>query len=372
MDVIQVQPGDRKRLRQFVQFPFDLYRGAPGWSPESLVRDQYRQFDPDRHPFYAHSSAVFFLAVRGDRVVGRVAGINNRLFNEHRSSRTAFFGLLEFEDDPSVVAGLLGTVESWARSQGLDRLEGPRGLLGFDGGVRIEGFEQGPVLGVPYSHPYYDRRLRDAGLVPEEDFRTGWLRTETSIPDGIFTLADRVRERGTYRVHRFTSRRALRAWVPRITAAYLAAAAGLETFYPPSDTEVEDLVSTVLRVAEPRGISLVLAGDDVVGFLFSYPNLAPALRRSRGRLFPLGWWHLLSGRSRATWYCINGLGLHPDHRGRGANALLYARLAHTAEELGWEGGHVLQVATTNVASMKDMEKLATMWTITTRRYAASL
>lgn len=372
MDIVQVLPGDKVRAKQFMRLPYRLYADAPQWAPETFRRDQLRQLDPRKHPYYEHSEAAFFLAMEGGDVVGRIGVLNNRRSNDHRNTKTAFFGFAEFVDDPQVVNGLLQSARSWARTKGLRTMEGPRGLLGFDGSIRVDGFDIGPVLGAPFNFPYYDARLQEAGLVPEEDFLSGRIATSASIPDAIFAIADRVLARGAYRLQTFSSRSELRSWVPAIRDAYLASVSELASFYPPTDQEIADLVDTLMRIANPRGISLVMAEEAIVGFLFSYPNMAPALRKASGRLLPTGWYHLLRARSREPWYCINGLGLLPEHRGRGGNALLYAQIARTAADLQWAGGLVLQVASSNAASLRDMEKLETEWTTRHRRYTMDL
>jgi GNAT superfamily N-acetyltransferase len=370
--IIEIAGDDRARVRSFVEFPYRLYADHPGWAPDGLISDQFRQLDRSAHPFHRHSEAAFFLAESGGEVVGRISAIDNRRFNDYQGTATAFFGHFESIDDADVAGALVQRAAEWARGRGLTAVTGPRGLLGFDGSVMVEGFDTSPVLGVPYNPPYYDAHLKAAGLEPEEDFVTGYILEAVSIPDAIYAIADKVAEKGSYEIKRFGSRRELARWVPAIKEAYLTSVAELASFYPPTNEDIDDLIGTVLRIANPKGISLVLHRGSVVGFLFSYPNLAPALRAAKGRLLPLGWYRLLRARSAEKWYCVNGLGLLPDHRGRGANAMLYATLARTATELGWEGGHILQVAAGNAASIKDMEKLATVWTARHRRYRMEL
>ncbi|NND85346.1 MAG: GNAT family N-acetyltransferase [Acidimicrobiia bacterium] len=370
--VVEVASDDRAGVRAFVDFPHRLYVDHPGWAPDGLRSDHLRQLDRSSHPFHRHSEAAFFVAEVDGSVVGRISAIDNRLFNQYQGTSTGFFGHFEAVDDADVVAELVQRATDWARHRGLTAVTGPRGLLGFDGSVMVEGFETAPVLGVPYNAPYYDAHLKAAGFEEEEDFVTGYILESVSIPDAIYAIADKVAEKGSYEIKRFTSRRELSRWVPAIKEAYLTSVAELASFYPPTDEDIDDLIGTVLRIANPKGISLVLHRGSVVGFLFSYPNLAPALRAVGGRLLPFGWYRLLRARSTEKWYCVNGLGLLPEHRGRGANAMLYATLARTATELGWAGGHILQVAAGNAASIKDMEKLATVWTARHRRYRMAL
>lgn len=373
MRVRRLPRGDRRAAAAFVDLPYRLNAEHPQWAPDGLYREQYRRMDPARHPFYEHSEADFFVAEADGRVVGRIAAIENRRFNAYKGATEAFFGYLEFEDDQTIAEALLASAGEWARRRGLDTLSGPRGLLGFDGSVLVDGFELPAVVGVPWNPPHYGPSIERAGATPDEDYLSGFMSTEIAIPEAVMRLADRVLEKGTYSLKSFASRRDLARWAPRIKDAYLASVAELDSFYPPTDAEIDDLLGTVLSIADPRGIKLVLAGDEIAGFLFCYPDLAPALRATGGRLWPLGWWTLLRSRRAAERYCINGLGMLPEHRGRGGNAVLYTAITRSAAgELAIEGAEVVQVAEHNLASFKDMEKIGTRWQKRHRRYRMAL
>jgi GNAT superfamily N-acetyltransferase len=369
-----IEGSHRPDVATFADLPARLNADAPQWAPEGLRRDWFRRLDRDRHPFYGHSDAQFFLAESpGGEVLGRVAAIENRRFNEHKGTATGFFGYLEVADDPEVTRVLLAAVAEWASGRGLDSLSGPRGMLGFDGSVLVEGFEYPAVVGVPWNKPHYGPAIEAEGFSAEDDYLSGFMSTEISIPDAVFSLADRVVEKGAFALKGFASTRELRAWAPRIKDAYLASVAGLDSFYPPTDDELDDLLGTILAIADPRGVKLVMAGDEIAGFLFCYPDIAPALRRSGGRLLPTGWARLSWARTHSSRYCINGLGMLPEHRGRGGNAVLYAAIARTArDEIGMEGAEVVQVASHNIASIKDMGRLGTTWTKRHRRYRRPL
>lgn len=369
----RIGPASRRDAAAFADLPERLNADAPQWAPDGLRREWFRRLDPAKHPFYTHSEAEWFLAEDASgAVVGRVAAIENRLYNRHKGTKEAFFGYLEMVDDPDLTRQLLDTVTEWAQARGLETLSGPRGLAGFDGSVLVEGFEHPAVVAVAWNKPHYGPAIEAAGFEAEEDYLSGFIRSDVSIPDAVYAIADRVLEKGTFELKAFTTTRDLRAWAPRIKDAYMASVATLDSFYPPTDAEIDDLLGTILMIADPRGIKLVLADGEIAGFLFCYPDVAPALRRTRGRLLPFGWATLLRARTGSERYCVNGLGMLPEHRGRGGNAVLYAAIARTAREVGFEGGEVVQVAAHNAASMRDMEKLDTVWTKRHRRYRKTL
>lgn len=70
-------------LMTFIRFPWEIYKGDQYWVPP-LIKDQLVKFGPD-HPFRSHSDMIFFLAYKGEKVVGRIVGIIDHHYIEfHR------------------------------------------------------------------------------------------------------------------------------------------------------------------------------------------------------------------------------------------------------------------------------------------------
>ena len=357
-----VDTADRRDVRRFVDLPHRLFAEEPRWAPPGLRRDAIRQLDRERHPFYEHSDAAFFLAERDGRPVGRIAALENRLFNRHHGSRTGFFGHFDSVDDRTVSDPLFEAALGWMRTHRLDSAFGPRGVSGIDGSLLVDGFEHPAVLGVPWTPPHYVDLVRAAGFDVAKRYVSGWFSGDHVYDPRIPRVARRAADRGGYRTKGFTTRRELRRWAPRILPVFLESMRDLETFYPPSARELDETIRTVLTIADPRGIHLVLRDDEVVGFLLSYPDLAPELRRSRGRLLPWGWLRILTARTTRREYAINGLGLLPHHRGGGANALLYMGIFDgLIGSVGISRAEVVQVAADNVRSREDMNALGVTW-----------
>ena len=248
--------------------------------------DIRRAMDRRRHPFYRRGDAGFFLAIDGDRTLGRVAVIENRASNEYRDRSDAFFYYFDADNDPSVASALFGTAADWARERGLTRLVGPKGMLPMEGfGVLVDGYEHLPALAVPYNHPYYGGLLESAGFVKETDFVSGRLSIdEHEIPQHFLELADAVAESAGYEIKTFRSRRELRKWIPRIAAVYNRTFAGNWEFWPLSDEEAHSVLKQVATVADPRHIMMLLCHGDLVGHMFIIPNISGAFQKIGGRL----------------------------------------------------------------------------------------
>ena len=372
MRVRPIDLGLRRDVWQFVNFPFSLYRDCPLWVPP-LVSEARNNLNRQKHPFYQHSSAQFYLAESQGQLVGRIAVMDNRRANNYRQTQTAFFGFFESVDDQAAALALFEAAFDWARQRGLKRIIGTRGLIGTDGGgVLVEGFEHRPALGIPYNFSYYDDLIQAAGFEKDTDHLSGYARGDHILPERIERIAERLRRRNNLWVKSFTSKGEMRQFIPRVTQVHRQAFAGTHTFYPPSEAEMSVIAETLISIADPRLIKLAMKGDDVIGFIFAYPDISAGIQKARGRLIPLGWYHLLHERKRTDWVNVNGVGLLPAYQGSGANTLLYAELAKSISALGFKHVDVVQVNETNFASRSDMEAIGVTWYKRHRSYCRDL
>ena len=158
IDIRPIDTSNRRDVKRFLDFPFQLYRHVPQWVPP-FASDAKRMLDRKKHPFYQHSAAEFFIAQEADRVVGRIAVLDHRPYNEWNHSSTAFFYLFEVENNREAAQGLFEAAIEWARARGLTQIYGPKGFSVLDGmGLLVKGFEHRPALGISYN-PRLLRRL---------------------------------------------------------------------------------------------------------------------------------------------------------------------------------------------------------------------
>jgi hypothetical protein len=361
----------RADRRRFVSFPHRLYRDEPFWVPP-MRSDEMRALDR-HHPFYRHSEAAFFVVEDEGEIVGRIGVFEHRPANEFHGSTAAFFGYFESVADPAVAGALTETAEVWARDRGLDTLIGPKGLLPSDGhGILVDGFDHPAVLGVGYNHRYYDDLLHGVGFESAADYLSGQLDVSHEIPDQVFALADAAMAEGGYTLKTFTTKRQLRPWILQLGRMYNDAMSSNWEYVPVDEVEIEAMAQQLLPVADPRLIALLMHDDDVAGYLLIIPDISDALRACRGRLLPLGWARVLREIRTTTRVNILAMGLVPEHRGVGANLIIYSALARGAQQHRFEGAEVVQVETGNTPMMRNLETLGVPWTKRHRMYRRSL
>ncbi|MCS6906887.1 MAG: hypothetical protein RML93_03275 [Anaerolineales bacterium] len=372
MKIVKIDLDNREWVRRFIAFPFRLYRSCPYWVPP-LWEEMEKNLDPHRHPFYEHSQAEYFLALDGNEVVGRVGVQENRRHNHFRRTKDAIFCFFDSVEDESVSQALFEAVFDWSRRRGLERVIGPKGLLGSQaGGVLVEGFDHLPALSIPYNYSYYHRLITAAGFEKETDHLSGYLHVNHQLPERILRLAERVRQKRRFWVKNFTSKREMRRWIPTVARVYAEAFARNYSFVPPTEKELAMIAHSILSIVDPPLVKVVMKGENLIGFLIAYRDISRGLQRARGKIFPLGWFWLLLEKRRTKWLNVNGAGLLPEYWGSGANVLLYTELEKTVRQYPFEHVEVVQVDERNLASKSDMEAIGVTWYKRHRNYQRAL
>lgn len=359
ISVEKIDTASKAQVQRFVNIPYRLYVGCPQWVPP-LLMDARLFLNRRKHPFYEHSDADFFIAVRDGRDAGRIAALENRRFNEYHSTRQAQFYLFECEDDQEVAAALFERVFEWARARGLDRVVGPKGFSPFDGyGLQVEGFERRQMMTMMnYNYEYYPRLVEALGFEKEVDFVSCYLNMETfRVSERIHRIAERVRRRKNLTVHNFHKKRELQEWANRIGKTYNETFVENWEYYPLTEREIKFVVDELMMVANPRLIKIITHKEDVVGFVFGFPDVSAALQRARGRLLPWGIFDLLLDVRRTDWISLNGAGILPQFQGLGGNALLYSEMEKTVREFNFQHAELTQVAETAVQMRRDLENV---------------
>jgi len=356
MDIVPIDPNQRKPRREFLELPFRVYAGFPEWVPP-LASDAQLMLDTRKHPFYKHSRAAFFLACDRGRTVGRLAVLDHRLYNEFNHTREAFFYLFECEQDLEAAKGLFEAGSAWARERGLTVLSGPRGFTALDGsGLLVKGFEYRPAFGMLYNPPYYAALLEACGFVRSYDSVSGYLDGNMEFPPRIHELSERIQQRRGLHIARYTSRKDLRALIPKLKDLYNGALAGTEGNVPLTDEEVDTIASQLLWFADPKLVKIVMKGDQPVGFLLAYPDVSLALQKTRGRLYPFGWLTLLLELRRTDFLNVNGAGLIEEYRGSGGTAILFSEMFKSVKEGGrFRHGEAVQIGTDNDRMQREMQ-----------------
>jgi hypothetical protein len=327
----KVDTGNKIQVKRFVQYYYDLYKNCRQWVPP-LFMDAYLPLNRKKHPFFEHSDADFFLALRDGEVVGRICAGVNKLFNDYHKTKKSQFYFFDSENDQQTADALFNAVFDWSKARDLDTVVGPKGLSPFDGyGIQVEGFDHRQMMTMmTYNYDYYPRLVESLGFEKEVDFVSCYLPSDAfAIPERVERIAQRVLQRGNMWVKHFKSKRELVGWAQRIGRTYNKTFINNWEYYPFTQGDVDYAVQNVFMVADHRLIKLIMHGEDIVGFLFAFPDASAALQRAKGHLFPFGIIDLLIEMKRTKTVSGNGMGVLPEFQGTGGNALLYYEMGKT-------------------------------------------
>ncbi|HET9915283.1 MAG TPA: hypothetical protein VFQ13_25560, partial [Anaerolineales bacterium] len=260
LTIEKVDTDNKSQIKRFVDVPYRLYKNCPQWVPPLYI-DAYLPLNRKKHPFFEHSEADFFLAVRDGEVVGRICAGINRLFNECHQVKKAQFYFFDAVNDLEVARCLFDTAVAWAKERGMDTIIGPKGLSPFDGyGILVEGFEHRQMMTMMnYNYDYYPKLVEALGFEKEVDFVSCYLPSHAfQIPERIERIAKHALERGNLWVKQFKSKRELVQWAPRIGYAYNKAFIENWEYYPFTEGDVMYAVNNVFMIANPRMIKLIM------------------------------------------------------------------------------------------------------------------
>ncbi|HWS22857.1 MAG TPA: GNAT family N-acetyltransferase [Anaerolineales bacterium] len=361
MLIIQkIDKDNKKQVNQFIQIPFDMYKNCEQWVPPILI-DAYAQLNPKKHPFYEHSEADFFIALMDNKPVGRIGVFENRHFNEYHQTKEADFYFFDSIDNQEVADALFNTAEDWAINRGLTSMVGPKGMGPLDGyGILIFGHEHRQTMNMlNYNYPYYQKLVENHGYHKEVDFVSCFLPADQfKIPDRVAHIAERALERGELEIKPFKNKREMLEWAPRIGEAYNRSFVHNWEYFPFTPREIDFVVESIMTVADHRLIKIITHAEEVVGFLFAFPDISAAMKRANGKIFPFGLIDMILEMRRTKTVAVNGIGILPKFQGHGGNAILYTEMGKTLESFN-QFNHVemSQVAETTEQMRADLKNL---------------
>jgi ribosomal protein S18 acetylase RimI-like enzyme len=310
-------------LKTFIKFPFQLYSNNKYWVPP-LIREEIKNFSRDKNPAFEFCESSLWLAFRNNKIVGRVAGIINRRYNEKVGKNIARFGYIDFIDDDEVSAKLFHCMENWANEKGCTSIHGPLGFTDMDPeGMLVEGFEELGTIATIYNFPYYPSHVEKLGYKKDIDWIEYELLTPKSIPDKVEKLAKAVAERYSLKVLEVNNQKQLLPYAHEIFHVLNSAYENIYGFVPLTESQIDLYVKQYFGFIKPGFVPVILNDkNEVVGFGITMPSLSKAFQKAKGKLFPFGFIHILIAikkNKRADLYLT---GVRPDYQDKGVNAMM--------------------------------------------------
>ena len=319
----------KRDLKAFVHFPNALYKGNSFYVPQIESMDRDTLMPTKNHAFEVCEGKYWLAYNEKNEVVGRVAGIVNKRYNEKTGEKVCRFGWIDFIDDREVSKALMDTVESYAESKGMGTMSGPTGFLEFDAaGVLVEGFDQLPTAYGKYNAPYYEQHLLDLGYAKEVDYVEYLIKVPEVIPERYARMAELVSIKNSLHEASVSNRAELMPYLDDVFRCLNSAYAQLHGFSELTPGQCEDLKKQFVTNINVDYVSIVLDADEhVVGFGVALPSLSKAMQKANGSLFPLGWYHMLKALKQNDTIDLLLIAIEEKYKNKGVNAMIFHKFA---------------------------------------------
>ena len=337
MEVLIKEVTTKKELRKFVKFNIELYKDCPYHVP-GLIDEEMMTLSRDKNPAFEIAEAIYFLAYKENRIVGRIAGIINHRNNETYHKKNARFGFVDFIDDAEVADELFGAVERWAKEKGMELIHGPLGFTDLDHeGMLIEGFDRLGTMAALFNFPYYPVHLERMGYTKDLDWKEYIIYIPDEVPEKHARIGEIVRKKYGLKTIKFKRRKDIWPYAQRIFDTLNQAYAHLYGYTALTPKQIDYYVKMYIPMLRLDLITVIIREEDdaVAGFAITLPNLSRALQKAKGRMLPFGFIHLLKALyAKPKVVDLYLMGVLPEYLNKGVNALVFTDLIPVYNKVG--------------------------------------
>ncbi len=363
---------NKKDRRQFVDFPYRHYKDDKHWVAP-LKMEQKKLIDTEKNSFYNNADIALFLVRQNGKVCGRIAAIEDRRFNNHHNSNTGFFGFFESIDNPNVAKLLIQAARGWLKDRGLDEMVGPASPSMMDEiGVLVDGFDKYPSILMPYHKPYYDSLLKNQGFEKEMDLYAFRVNQDTVAIDRMRRAGDIVKKRNPGLEIREVKLKKIDREVQIVRNIFNASWSENWGFIPLTEEELSALADDLKMIVDPKFAHIVEVGGEPIAFSIGLPDLNQALRHMNGRLLPFGIFKLLWYRRKIDRIRTALMGVIPEYRGKGIDALLHLQAIENGRKEGMYSSELSWVLESNENMIRVAKRLGAHIEKTYRMYRMDL
>ena len=342
MAILIKKVSNKKDLKRFIRFNYELYKNNP-YSVPDLYDDMVGTFSTEKNAAFEFCEADYFLAYKDDKLVGRVAAIINRRANETWNKKEVRFGWIDFVDDPEVSKALLDTVEAWGKERGMEAIVGPLGFTDLDAeGMLVEGFDQLGTMSTIYNYPYYPQHMERLGFEKEADWVEYKLTVPDKLPEKFVRISEIILQKYNLKIKKLKrSEIKEKNYGQKIFDLINEAYAPLYGYSKMTQGQINQYIKTYLPLIDLRMVSLVEdEAGELVAVGISMPSLSKALQKAKGKMLPFGWFHLLKALfvKKPDVLDLLLVGVKPEYQSKGVNALLFYDLVPTYQKMGFKYG----------------------------------
>jgi hypothetical protein len=360
LKIVKVE--NKKQLDDFINFQYEIYKDSEHFVPP-LKMDRYKLINPEKNPFFKENDSAFYLCYEDNKIVGRVAAIENKRYNDYHDDNAGFFGFFESINNVEVAKLLIQTAKDWNIKKGRSKIYGPVNphLNDDSPGFLVKGFDDDPVMLLAYTHEYYLNLMDQIGLKKAKDLHSFWVEAQ-----GVKNIdkMERIIEKSKKR-HNITIRPIN---MKNFETEYLIIQDIFNKAWeknwgqiPLTNEDFEYIASDLKSLVHTDFLQLAFKDDIPIGMTVSFPDVNEMIKPMKGSLITLKALpfikYILTKKVNVKRIRIFILGILPEYDHTGATAALYLQTTLAARKHGVIGGEMAWILEDNDKMIKAAEML---------------
>ena len=310
-------------IKEFIEFPLKLYKKCPYFVPP-LYSDEKKLLRSGG--ITENADAVFYLAERDGKTVGRIQGLIQKQYNDIHATAQVRFTRFDSIDDTEVSDALFAAVEAWGKKRGMTHICGPLGYSDMDReGLLVEGFDEDSTFEEQYNYEYYGALIENAGLKKDVD----WVEYELKMPEKRNEMLARVAKRTMelHKLHVADTSLPKREYIEKYRDGFFDC---LDVCYrelygtvPISREAQDELISQFMMIVNKEYLVFICDENErVVGFGLCFPSIGDAVKKSGGKLTPAALLKILRAVRNPKVIDLGLVAIRPEYQNAGINAVI--------------------------------------------------
>lgn len=345
----------RKELKEFVKFPFQIFKNNPYWIPP-IISEELDTFDQEKNPAFEQAEARFFMAYKNEQPAGRIAAIINHTEINKQQLKKMRFGWFDVIDDIQVTQALLDKVHEIGKKNLLEFVEGPVGFSNLDKvGVMTDGFDQLGTSLTWYSQPYYKDHLSQLGYLPEKKFIESYFYFGDVDNKNFDRFAKIIETKYHFKALNFSTTKEIYPYVDEMFALFNETYSKLASFVPISGKQINYFKEKYLRFIHPEFVKFVSdENNKLIAFAITMPSYSRAMQKAGGHLFPFGFLHLLKAKRKNDTVDFYLIGVLPEYQKKGVTSIIFSEYFKTYKK------HHIKIAR-RTPELEDNQDIQLIW-----------
>jgi GNAT superfamily N-acetyltransferase len=241
------------------------------------------------------------------------------------------FGWFDVIDDIHVSRALLEKVAEIGRKHNLEYMEGPVGFSNLEkAGLLTEGFDRKATMLTLYNHEYYRTHFETLGFKTANEWVENYFTIPEHLPEKVTGFSKIIQKRYKLNIIRFSSKKDMQPFIKPMFDLLVETYSSLESFVPFSQKQIDYYADKYLKILKPEFVNCI---TDETGKLCSFaitsPSYAAALQKTKGKLFPFGWYHLLQASRKPDTAEYILIGVHPKYQKKGITSMVFCEIFKT-------------------------------------------